>query len=77
MVMEVLSEVGVQSRLGFLNDHFNISRRKSLYSRTEVFKVMGRQKNLEGKEKLRKRRKPRQSGVDKSSVHFPIQFIIK
>lgn len=61
MIMEVLSEVDVQSRLGFLNDRFNISRRKSLYVRIEVLKVMGRQKNHEGKEKLRKRRKPRES----------------
>lgn len=55
MIMEVLSEVGVQSGLGFLNDHFNISRRKSFYGRIEVLKVMGRQTNHEGKEKLRKR----------------------
>lgn len=55
MIMEVLSEVGVQSGLGFLNDRFNISRRKSLYGRIEALKVMGRQTNHEGKEKLRKR----------------------
>jgi len=30
MIMEVLSEVGVQSRLEFLNDRFNISRRKEI-----------------------------------------------
>lgn len=60
MIMEVLSEVDVQSRLEFLNDRFNISRKKSLYVRIEVLKVMGRQKNHEGKEKL-KRRKPRES----------------
>lgn len=52
MIMEVLSEVGVQSRLGFLNDRFNISRRKSLYGRIEV---MGKETNHEGKKKLRKR----------------------
>lgn len=52
MIMEVLSEVGVQSGLGFLNDHFNISRRKSLCGRIEVLKVMGRQTNHEGTEKL-------------------------
>lgn len=45
MIMEVLSEVGVQSRLGFLNDDFNINRRKSLYGRIEV---MGRETNHEG-----------------------------
>lgn len=55
MIIEVLSEVGVQSGLGFLKDRFNISRRKSLYGRIEVLKVMGRQTNHEGEEKLRKR----------------------
>lgn len=55
MVMEVLSEVGVQSRLEFLNYYFSGSRRKSLYGRIEVLKVMGRQTNREGKEKLSKR----------------------
>lgn len=55
MIMEVLSEVGVQSGLGFLKDRFNISRRKSLYGRFEVLKVMGRQTNHEEEEKLRKR----------------------
>lgn len=59
MIMEVLSEVGVQSRLGFLNDHFNINRRKSLYGRIEV---MGRETNHEGKKKVKKeRRNPRES----------------
>lgn len=45
MIMEVLSEVSVQSRLGFLNDRFNINRRKSLYGRIEV---TGRETNHEG-----------------------------
>lgn len=59
MIMEVLSEVGVQSRLGFLNDHFNINRRKSLYGRIEV---MGRETNHEGKKNVKKeRRNPRES----------------
>lgn len=57
MIMEVLSEVGVQSRFGFLNDHFNINRRKSLYSRIEV---MGRETNREGKKSL-ERKKLRES----------------
>lgn len=52
--MEVLSEVGVQSRLDFLKDRFNISRRKSLYGRIEVLKVTGRQTNHMGEEKLRR-----------------------
>lgn len=55
MIIEELSEVGVQSRLGFLNDGFNISRRKSLYGGTEDLKVTGRQTNHDGKEKLTKR----------------------
>jgi len=78
MIMEVLSEVGVQSGLGFLKDRFNISRRKSLYGRIEVLKVTGRQTNHMGEEKLRRGKENLENPRwKKSGVYFSINFIIK